>query len=72
MKFRNSTEDARDIPALGITVDPGQTTPDLSDDEAAGFIGQADVWSAVGSDAKSVQQDVVAAQAPADANEGTV
>lgn len=67
MKFRNSTEDARDVPSLGITVEPGGTTPDLDDDQAAGFIGQAEVWSAVGKDARSVQQDVVAEQtAPVD------
>lgn len=66
MKFRNSTDDARDVPSLGITVDPGETTPDLDEDQAAGLIGQADVWSAVGKEARAEQHDVVAEQtAPA-------
>ena len=57
MKFRNATSQALLVPALGVTVEPGDTTPDLDDEQAAGFIGQADVWSAVGKEAKSAQKE---------------
>lgn len=63
MKFRNVTDDARWVPSLGVTVPPGETTPDLEGDVAYGFVGQVDVWSAVGKEAKTHQQEVVAEQA---------
>lgn len=56
MKFRNVTDDARDVPALGVTVEPGEATPDLDKDQAVGFIGQVEVWAAVGSEAKTEQK----------------
>lgn len=62
MKFRNVSDDARDIPALGVTVEPGETTPELEDDVAEGFVGQAEVWAAVGSEAKKHQKEAVQEQ----------
>lgn len=55
MKFRNNTDDTLVIPSLGISVEPGETTPDFDKKQAAGFIGQTDTWSAVGADAKAAQ-----------------
>lgn len=64
MKFRNVTTDDLFIPALGAWVKAGETTDDLDEDTAAGFIGQVGKWSAVGQEAKAVQKDAIAAATP--------
>ena len=68
MKFRNLTDDAREIPALGVTVPAGDTTPDLDDDQSAGLIGQVETWAAVGTQAKAAQRKA-ADPAPDDVKE---
>lgn len=65
MKFRNVTDDTLVVPALDLTVEPGDTTPDFDKKTAAGFIGQTERWAAVGADAKTAQQKVADKQAAA-------
>lgn len=60
MKFRNKTDDALVVPSLGVIVEAGDTTRDLSKSEAAGFELQADVWEPVTkskSDTTTQEQD---------------
>lgn len=59
MKFRNITADDLFVPSLGVYVAAGDTTPDLDDEAAAGYVLQTAVWSAVGAEAKAVQKSVV-------------
>jgi len=56
VKFRNVSDDARDIPSLDLRVEPGETTPDFDKKTAAGFLGQTETWVAVGSEAKTAQK----------------
>lgn len=63
MKFRNITTDTHELRGLGVSVEPGETTPEL--DDGAGFVLQTDVWAAVGADAKQEQKAAVAADAAA-------
>lgn len=69
MKFRNISGDHRDIPALGVTVEAGETTPELSRDEAKGFTLQTDIWTAVGDDAKQTQKRAAARAEKTDVKE---
>jgi hypothetical protein len=45
MRFRNITDDARDVPSLGVCVEAGGLTPELDKEQAAGFTGQTEVWA---------------------------
>jgi hypothetical protein len=59
VKFRNVTLDELHVRPLGFSVAPGETTPDLDDDTADGFVGQVDKWVAVGVEGKKHQKEVV-------------
>lgn len=44
MQFTNLTNGALKVPSLGFTVEAGEQTPILTDDQAAGFAMQTDIW----------------------------
>jgi hypothetical protein len=60
MRFRNVTQDTLHVPSLGVSVPPGETTPELEHEGViAGFIHQVERWVAVGKDDKAVQKEAV-------------
>jgi hypothetical protein len=65
MRFRNVTDDTLHVPSLGVSVPPGETTPELEHEGViAGFIHQVERWVAVGRDGQAAQKK--AAKPPED------
>jgi hypothetical protein len=44
VKFTNLTDEVLFVPDLGVSVGPGEQTPDLKDDQALGYVHQSTVW----------------------------
>jgi hypothetical protein len=45
VQFTNTTNTVLLVPSLSFEVQPGEQTPELTTDQAAGFVEQADVWT---------------------------